>query len=128
MELIIKIAILGIISCILALIIKEKTPYLSICIIIMAGIIILSSVFISLEQLRYEITDIISLTSIDVAVFIPVFKVCIISLIVKISSDICNDAGFSAIASKIQFAGSVTSLIIIFPLFTTIINILKDII
>lgn len=127
MEEILKIAVISIISVILALIVAEKTPFLSICIVLAVSTIILG---ISLEQLKIlleNLNDLIKKSGISLEYFQPVMKVCAIAVIVKISGDICKDAGYSAVSQKIQFAGSVSSIVAVFPLFLKIIELLQDI-
>ena len=127
MEEIIKIAIVAIISVILALIVAEKTPFFSMCIVIIAGVYILSVSLSALDVVMGGLNQLMQSSGLDSEVFDPVIKVCIIAIIVKISGDICKDAGFSAITQKLQFAGSVASIMVIFPLFLRIINILREI-
>lgn len=128
MEEILKISIIAIISVILALILTEKTPFFAVCIVLAVSVIILGMCFAQLEVLLKNIEDLISSSKISMDIFQPVIKVCAIAIIVKIAGDICKDSGYSSISQKIQFAGSISSIIAVFPLFLKIIQLLQDII
>ncbi len=128
MEDIIKVSILGIISVILALVTAEKSPVFAMCTILVSGIFV---IFVGLEILSEILSSLDTLmkqAGIESDVFEPILKVSIIAVITKITCDLCKDAGYSAVSSKIQFVSSVVSIATIFPLFLQIIAILRDII
>lgn len=127
MEEILKVSVISIISVILALVLIEKSPFFSIFVVISVGIIIITRSFFLLEVVLQNINELIMQTGISTEIFQPVMKVCAIAIIVKISGDICKDAGFSAISQKIQLAGSISSIIAVFPLFFKIFDLLKGI-
>lgn len=127
MEEFIKIVVLGLVGMIFALLIGDKSPIFATCIVIITSICMFMISFSLLTELIEQITIIAEKSGLDTSIFSPVLKVCAISIIVKISSELCKDAGYSAIASKIQFAGSIISIIVIFPIFTRIINIIQGI-
>lgn len=127
MEEVLKVSMISIISVILALILVEKSPFFSIFIVIAVGIIILTRCFFLLQAVFENINQLILQTGISTELFQPVIKVCAIAIIVKISGDICKDAGFSAVAQKIQLAGSISSIIAVFPLFLKIFDLLQGI-
>lgn len=128
MEEILKIAVISIISVILALILSEKSPVFSLCLILIVSFIILGMCITQLDLILKNLTSLIENSGISMDIFQPVIKVCAIAVIVKISGDLCKDAGFSSVAQKIQFAGSISSIIAVFPLFLKIIELLQSIV
>lgn len=128
MELIVKVAVLSLVSVVLALVLSEKTPQFAICVVLIATIIVLGMCFDYAKIVIENLQDLIENSGLNISIFEPVIKVCGISVIAKITGDICKDAGFSALTQKIQFVASITSIIVIFPLFEMIIEVLKDII
>lgn len=128
MELVAKVSIMCIISVILALVIAEKTPQFAICIVLITGIMVIGLCINSAQVIFVNLQELVDNTGVNTAVFQPVIKVCGISVVAKIAGDICKDAGFSSMTQKINLVASITSIIAIFPLFTMIIEILKDII
>lgn len=127
MEDILKISVVAIISVILSIIISEKTPAFGVCLTVVTGTIIIGITMTSLQTVYKNLEELMELSGVTIEIFSPVIKVCIISIITKITSDICKDAKQTAIGQKVQFAGSIASIIAVFPLFTRIINILKEI-
>lgn len=128
MEEIIKIAAIAIISVVLTLIISDKIPFFAVFIVLATTVIILGMCFLQLEVVINDLVSLVLKSGISFDFFEPILKVCGIAIVVKISGDICKDAGFSAIAQKIQFAGSIISVVAVFPLFIQIIELLQAII
>ncbi|MFI3227340.1 MAG: SpoIIIAC/SpoIIIAD family protein [Clostridia bacterium] len=128
MEEIIKIAVVSMISVIFSLVLAEKSPFFSICIILAVGIYVITISMTQLSIVLGNLNELVENAGISMDIFQPVIKVCAIAIIVKISSELCKDAGFSAVAQKIQFAGSISSIIAVFPLFLKIIALLQQIV
>lgn len=128
MEELVKIVGIGMITIIIALFLNQKAPTFSICLVIVATLIMLSMIINILNELIILLRDFLYSTGLSEDVFMPVIKVCGVSVAVKITSDLCKDAGYSSIGSKIQFAGSIICTGLIMPLFMEIIEILKGII
>lgn len=128
MEEIFKIAVISIISVIFSLILAEKSPFFSICIVLAVGLLVISMCVAQIEIVLENLNSLVEKSQLSMDIFQPVIKVCAISIIVKISSELCCDAGFSAVAQKIKFAGAISSIIAVFPLFIKIIELLQQIV
>jgi stage III sporulation protein AD len=57
-----------------------------------------------------------------------VFKAVGISIVTKLSSDVCRDAGQSSVASGIELAGAFAALYIALPLFKTVMDMIKSLV
>lgn len=128
MEEIVKVIVISLVSVILSLLLSDKAPVFSVCIILAVSFYSLSISLSMLEVVLQSTYSLIESSGISTEIFEPVIKVCFIAIVVKISGDICKDAGHSAVAQKINFMGSIASILTVFPLFNQIIAILRDII
>ena len=53
---------------------------------------------------------------------ISILKCLAVSIIAKLSSDLCKDAGQAALASAVEFAGCVCAATVVLPLIINMIN------
>lgn len=122
MELIFKAAGAALGASIIALLIKKFNPemsgLISLCTITVIVIASLSFVgelkeLISTSKKLIDISD-IYLTSI--------LKCLAISLLTRLSSDLCKDAGQAALSSTVEFAGCVCATTVVLPLIVNMIN------
>ena len=64
--------------------------------------------------------------SLPSALFLPVVKTIAIALICRTGSDLCRDAGESAIASALETAGALSALLVSLPLFRSAWDLLRS--
>lgn len=119
---IIQIGAIGIVSTILALSIKKQSPEFSLLISIAAGVIIFIMVIPKFEALFQVFNKITSSADIDLTYISIVIKIIGIAYISQFSSQICIDAGESAIASKIELAGKILIMVISAPILLTLVE------
>ena len=104
---IVKIIGIGLISLIAIIILKQYKPEFTIYISIIAGVLILA---LSMEKLSGIIDLLMSLSSKVSAnnqFLIILLKITGIAFLTEFAVSICNDAGESAVASKIDLGGKV---------------------
>ncbi len=113
---ILQIVAIGIVSAVLSIVLKKESPVFSLMICIAASLLILimllphiSSVIGFLQNIGDRITASIP--------YAPVLlKIIGIAYIAEFGSQICHDAGESAIASKIEFGGKIIILTVSSPI------------
>ena len=93
-----KICIIAIIAVIVILTIKPQMANISIMITIVSGVIIFIMIIPTLEEVVSSILDIVSVLDIGIEHIGVILKIIGISYICEFSSQICIDAGESAIA------------------------------
>lgn len=123
-----QIAGIGIIGAILALTIKKWQPELSMTVAIAVGIILVFSVLNSLGDILIQFDDIISDCGISPQYLKLVVKLTGIAYITKFASDICRDAGETAIAGKVDFAGKIIVFSLTIPVISAFLNLIIEII
>ncbi len=119
-----KICALGIIAVILILMVQQYTPSFTIMIVIMTGIIILTMVIPTLENVLASIFEIINLVSLELTQIAIIIKIIGIAYICEFCSQVCIDAGQGAIASKIDLSGKVLIMVISMPIINDLISLI----
>ncbi|WP_317367169.1 stage III sporulation protein AD [uncultured Tyzzerella sp.] len=121
-----KICIIAIISVIIILTIKPQMANISVLISIVSGVIIFMMVIPILEEVISSVLDIVSMLDIGMEHIGIILKIIGISYICEFSSQICIDAGESAIASKIELAGKVLIMFISIPVITRLLSLITS--
>ncbi len=123
-----KIVGIGMAAAVLALFIKNWKPELAIQVSLAAAVIIFASVLPYLKTLIDMLKDISTRAGIETRYISIVLKVIGIAYIAQFASEICQDAGESAIASKIEFAGKVIIMTISMPVIYSLLDVINEII
>ncbi|KXG76794.1 stage III sporulation protein AD [Thermotalea metallivorans] len=119
-----KIVGLGLIAAILSVVLRNQKPEISLQISIVTGLIIF--IFIA-ARLTYVI-EVLNLVArkidVDLVYITTIFKIVGIAYVAEFGAQICRDAGESAIASKIEFAGKVLIMVLAVPILVAALNLL----
>lgn len=124
---ILKIVMIGIITCIADLFIKKVKPELSILVIMSGCCLILLTITNSFTKAFSGMNGIFSLLKFDNNMVKCIFKILGIGYLVEFGASICNDSGHSSIAEKIILAGKIAILIMCLPIISNLIKILIEI-
>lgn len=122
----VKIGVLGITAILMALFIKEWKPQFSTLISISACILIFFSALSrigSIAELFANLTEQIALKESYLRILL---KIVGISYIAGFSSDLCKDAGFSAIAGQIEVFGKISVLTVSVPVMLALLSTISE--
>ena len=126
MEIVIKATVIGVVGAVLTLLIKRTNPEFStvlslgICgVIMLMGLTLYSSIAETLELA----TDNTKLSSADTA---PVLKCVGIGITARLGSELCKDAGQSAVASTVEISGALCALYVSLPLIKTLLRMIGE--
>lgn len=119
---ILGICIVAIIGAILAITLKHTTPQLSITLTLITSVIILIAVCSVLPQITEKINSLINAAGVKTEFASILFKSVGICFLCQFSSDICKDAGQSALAGRVELAGKIMILISSLPLMEEVLN------
>ena len=72
--------------------------------------------------------DLTERTGVPQAVFSPLMKTVGIAIVTKIGSDLCRDAGESALASLVETAGAICAILAALPLLQSVIELVEEMI
>ncbi|MBR1746622.1 MAG: stage III sporulation protein AD [Clostridia bacterium] len=107
-------------------VVKNVKPDLSVFLPMAAGAIILillsDGIIRSIDSFR----TIIEKSGVDERAYGAVLKIVGIGYITEFSANLCEDAGCSALAKKIELAGKITVLLTAMPIVTGVIDVIGD--
>ncbi len=125
MTILIKIAAIAVAGTVLGLVIKKNSPEMSLMLTISLAMIALYLAFDTIKGVTDFIASLAETAQLSPAVLSIVFKTIGISIITKLSSDVCRDAGQSSVASGVELAGAFAALYISLPLFKTVMSMIE---
>ena len=122
------ILIMGLISALLALTIRQYRPEYAVLISVGAGVLILIALIGALSPIREEIDALVARINLPGGYTTILFKALGICFITQLACDTCRDVGESAIAGKLELAGKIAVILISFPLFRQLLEIASNLI
>lgn len=123
-----KIVGIGLAAAVLAVFIKNWKPELAMQVSLVATVIIFASFLPYLKTLIDMLRDISTQAGIEARYISIVLKVIGIAYVAQFASELCQDAGESAIASKIEVAGKVIIMTISMPVIYSLLEVVNEII
>ena len=128
MDILLKIAAVGVAASVMAMVLKKNSPEIALLLTVATvSLIMFAAVEVISEVLEF-LRTILEYTSLSEDIFGIVLKAVAIAIITKIASDVCKDAGQSASSSAIELVGSATVLYIALPLFETMIQMINSLV
>lgn len=122
------VAGIAVVSVGIIIILKQYRPEFAFGAALAFGIIIMLSIIDSFDSIIKKVSELADITNIDSNHFGILLRCLGICLVSKTASEICQDCGQSSVASKVDFAGKIFIILSSFPLFTSIIEIIKSLI
>ncbi len=121
-----KIAVLGLVGILIAMLLKETAPQFSVYISLASCVLVF---FFALERLSYlgsSLREIQGLVEIEDSYLKILLKMVGVTYIADFSSSLCKDAGYSAIAGQIEFFGKISLLSLSLPVFVTLLRTIEQ--
>ncbi len=119
---IVLISLLAIVTVLLILSIKELKPDFAVLISTVFGIIIILYLVNPISETLSAFSDIAQRSGIKSEILSSLAKVVGISFIAEFAASICNDAGQTSIASKVESAGRIIILALALPIITDMLD------
>lgn len=123
----IRIAGIGIVGALLAVVVSEKKPEMVMLIGLAFGVLALVLVAGKAGAVIQLINESVRKSGIDADLIVPILKVTGMAYITQFAVDACRDAGQNGIASKIEIAGKIMMLAVAVPLATALIKMVTTI-
>lgn len=121
---IVKIVAIGITAAVLAVVLRKEKPEYAVTVSIACGLVILALVLNDLRAVLDTVKSVSVKSGISEQYIIMMVKIIGIAYLTEFAASIANDAGEGSIASKIQFAGKVSIIILSTPLFLSLLNLI----
>ena len=123
-----KIAAVGVVAALCALVIKKQAPEIAMGLALTAGAIILLSIIPGLSTVMACVDELAQTGGLTTAVVSPVVKVAGISVITHTAAEVCKDAKEGGLAGMVETAGTVMALIAAMPLLAAVLSVLNGLI
>lgn len=121
---ILQIVGLGLIASILIVILKQERPEIALQVSIVVGVVIFILMVGRITSVITVIEDMARQSNIDRVYLTTILKIIGIAYISEFGAQVCRDAGSSAIASKIEFAGKIIIIILAVPIIVALLEII----
>ncbi len=119
---IVKFVAIGIISVVLSLTVKKQSPQFSLMISIAASVLIFILILPRLAEVLDTFKALAEMIDANISYIMIILKIIGIAYIAEFGSQICIDAGESAIASKIELSGKILIMFISTPILLSLLD------
>jgi len=116
MEQLLKIAAVAVAGVMCASVLRRAAPEFALPVLLCAGVWILAALAGALERVVDMLSRLARLAQLDQAVVEPVIKTVGLSIITRVTGEICRSAGESGVAAFVEVAGTVLALAACLPL------------
>ena len=116
------------ISVILVVLLKNQRPDIALILSIASGIIIMIFAISKLTPIIDMLNTLIDNSGINKSFLKVILKITAIAYIVEFGKNICQDAGQSAIATKLEMAGKIIIVALSLPIIASLVNILSGLV
>lgn len=123
-----KIVGIGLVATILAVVLKNQRPEISLQISVVTGLVIFILIITKLSSVLELLRSVAQKIDIDLVYITTIFKIVGIAYVAEFGAQICRDAGEGAIASKIEFAGKVLIMVLAIPILVSLLNLVVKLI
>lgn len=113
---------LALTAAVFALVIAKDAPGMSFALTLTAGLLILRFAVQSAGQIMDTLSGVLAIANIGSGLYLPVLKAVGIAAIIRIAAALCQDAGQSSLAAKLEIAGTLAAIIVTLPLFTQVLD------
>lgn len=111
-----KLAAAGITAVVLAAVLRKNTPELALLLALAAGLWMLTAVADGLGAVVALMDELARQAGISEVLLEPVVKTVALSILTKLTAEICRSAGEAGVASFVETAGAVLALVVALPL------------
>ena len=119
-----RIAAIGVLCALLAVVVKEQRPDIAMLISVIGGVIILFYAVNYVSEAVSVFKLLMDKSNIDSDLLSVVLKIIGIGYITEFSASVCEDSGNKSLGDKIQFGGKILILVISLPLLGAVIDII----
>lgn len=111
---------------VLTLTLKKESPAIAFLLALTAGLVILFRVFSGMGGAVREITQVFAQGGMSETLYLPVIKTVGVAVVVRVMGALSRDAGQSALAAKLEIAGSVLAIALCMPLLQQVLSLIEE--
>lgn len=116
METMVRIAAVGLTAAVLGAVLKKSAPELALLLAVAAGVWILTLTLDGLGAVAALMAELAGVSGLSEELLEPVAKTVALSILTKLTAEICRSAGESGLASFVELGGTVAALVVALPL------------
>ena len=116
MEVMVKLAAVGVTAVVLSAVLKKNTPELALLLALAAGLWMLFLVADGLGAVVVLMEELAGQAGLSEVLLEPVVKTVALSILTKLTVEICRSAGEGGVAAFVETAGAVLALLAALPL------------
>mgnify|MGYP003289635158 CR=1 FL=1 len=117
-----KIIAIGILTCIVAIVVKQIKPEFYIVIVISGGIIMFLMLVEQLKTVIDYFLTIFTKVNLDYSLFVLIIKILGVGYLTEFAQGICIDTGNASIGEKILIGGKIIILCLALPIITSLLD------
>ncbi len=127
MEAAVKVAACAVTAAVLAVVLKKNTPELAMLLVLAAGLWILNLTARGLGAVTDLMGELTRLAGVSEVLMEPVLKIVLLSVLTRLTGEICRAAGEGGIAAFVETAGTVLALVVALPLVRAVVELMGSI-
>ena len=127
MEELAKISVVALTAVILAALLRKSAPEIALVMVLCVGLWVLYIVISGLGAIVALLEELVQLSGLSDALLEPVVKTVVLSILTRLTSELCRSAGEGGIASFVELAGTVFTLIVALPLIRVVMTLMTEI-
>ena len=116
MEIMGKVVAAAMVAAVLGVLLRKHVPELAVLLTLCAGLWILSAVLDGLGAVAQLMEELRQLAGISEELIEPVVKTVVISVLTKLTVELCRASGEGGVAAFVETAGTVLALVVTLPL------------
>lgn len=122
---ILQLGAIGVAGTLCALTVRKQTPELALVLALVTGGLILYASTQALSQALALLEQLASVAGLSKELLIPLVKTVGISVLTRLSAQICKDGGMESVAAFLELAGSLAALAVAVPLLESVLSLLE---
>jgi stage III sporulation protein AD len=126
MTVLMKAAAAGVAGAVVSLLLKKSVPELGFAVSVAVSLLAAALAMELVSGLSEVLTLAQEQTGLSPAVVTPVLKCVGVGIVTRLASDMCRDAGQSAIASGVELCGTACALVTALPLVRSLLQMIRE--
>jgi stage III sporulation protein AD len=115
---------LALVAAILSVLLRNQRPEIALQISIVTGVVIFMLMVLRISTVVVLLQDLARKINVDLIYLTTILKIIGIAYVTTFGAEVCRDAGESAIASKVEFAGKILIMILAIPVLMAVLDIM----
>ena len=126
MDLMVKVAAGAITAAVLGVVLRKNTPELALLLALVAGLWMVALVADGLGAVVALMEELTSLAGLSEELLEPVVKTVALSILTRLTAEVCKSAGEGGVAAFVETAGTVLALVVALPLVRAVVLMMTE--